>query len=176
MLNYINNPCPCTDPGWCPHYKCYLMPHHIRFKAMEGEIGRKYREALVRKGDGTCRPRSFSFDMPPILNADCQECGVYGGRQTLVPVSLSEVLSTWGTVKPGLCCSPGYPGDDLPAYDLTLRGGFILLSALSRDGKILALWSNEILEMSCKNAVPVYLDEFASACSGWSPSVTLFPG
>jgi hypothetical protein len=46
--DYIDRPCPCSSPGYCPHYGKYVKPRIYELTHGDSEEGRRWREHLAR--------------------------------------------------------------------------------------------------------------------------------
>jgi hypothetical protein len=48
-MDYVTNPCPCTEGMMCPHYNVKLVGRIWQLKEMRTDLGAKYREMWVRR-------------------------------------------------------------------------------------------------------------------------------
>ena len=46
-IDYINNPCPCTEPGFCPHYQIELIGRLWELSRMTNDLGKQYRQLWI---------------------------------------------------------------------------------------------------------------------------------
>ena len=54
---YIDRPCPCERPGWCPHYDIVLTGRLWEISRMEDDLGRRYRAMWASRPKDGVRPR-----------------------------------------------------------------------------------------------------------------------
>ena len=45
--DYTNNPCPCVEPGFCPHYQINLVGRLWDLSRMTNDLGKQYRELWI---------------------------------------------------------------------------------------------------------------------------------
>lgn len=45
--DYINNPCPCAEPGFCPHYQMNLVGRLWELSRMTNDLGKQYRQLWI---------------------------------------------------------------------------------------------------------------------------------
>jgi hypothetical protein len=45
--DYVNTPCPCTGPGFCPHYKMSLVGRLWELSRMTNDLGKQYRQLWI---------------------------------------------------------------------------------------------------------------------------------
>jgi hypothetical protein len=93
MADFIDNPCPCTNPGLCPHYGIFLFGKVWRKTRQNDDEGRQWRRMLVERALAPKASPALSLLQKGVNFARAAVAHALGGFQTVSDEERARRLS-----------------------------------------------------------------------------------